>query len=88
MKKFLLWALIATMTISLLSLGILSAAAAETQTGSCGDSVTWTLNPDTGELVISGQGPMTDYAITNMTPWVLTRSCIAATWPPSLSPRA
>ncbi len=77
MKKFLLWALIATMTISLLSLGILSAAAAETQTGSCGDSVTWTLNPDTGELVISGQGPMTDYAITNMTPWIA--SCTAIT---------
>lgn len=70
MKKILLWTLIATTLISLLSLGILSAAAAEPLTGSCGDQVTWTLNADTGEMLISGQGPMTDYAVTKMPPWI------------------
>ena len=36
-------------------------ASALASTGKCGDNVTYTYNSSTGELVISGEGPMTDY---------------------------
>ena len=30
--------------------------------GKCGTGLNWTLDPDTGELIVSGKGKMTDYA--------------------------
>jgi hypothetical protein len=30
------------------------------QTGKCGENLTWELNEESGELVISGTGAMTD----------------------------
>ena len=48
-------------TVLVVSLGACLSANAEVQTGSCGDNVSYTLDTQTGELVISGQGEMTDY---------------------------
>ena len=42
-------------------------AASAAESGSCGDSLTWTLNA--GTLAISGSGAMTDYSEDNMPPW-------------------
>ncbi len=39
----------------------LCGAAAETQSGSCGENVTWTLD-ENGLLTISGSRPMADYS--------------------------
>lgn len=43
-------------------------AEAESYSGACGDNLTWSLNTDTGELVISGTGEMTDYSYDDV-PW-------------------
>ncbi len=45
-----------------ISCGSGSADAAEETSGKCGDNVYWNFNTDTGELVVSGTGKMTDYA--------------------------
>ena len=66
------------MLISLLSLCVLSAAAEEPQTGSCGENVYWTFDPATGGLVISGQGPMSDYTIMDMPQWRAYSSSITS----------
>lgn len=42
-------------------------AGAETQSGTCGDNLTWTLT-DSGVMTISGTGPMTDYQYISV-PW-------------------
>ena len=36
-------------------------ASAATYSGTCGDNLTWSLDTETGELVISGEGEMDDY---------------------------
>lgn len=46
-----------------------SADATEETSGKCGDNVYWNLNVDTGELIISGTGKMTDYTETHA-PWI------------------
>ena len=38
-------------------------------TGSCGDSVTWSFDPATGTLTLSGTGAMYDYSTTQSQPW-------------------
>lgn len=38
-------------------------ASAETKTGTCGDNLTYTLDTDTGALVIAGSGKMTDWSV-------------------------
>lgn len=38
-------------------------------TGSCGENATYTLDLETGELLIEGSGAMTDYLPTEDTPW-------------------
>ena len=78
MKKIRLSVLFALILISLLSLCVLSTSAADPLTGSCGDEVTWTLDTTTGEMVISGTGPMTDYAITTMPPWIASCGSITS----------
>lgn len=47
--------------------GVSIRAEAVTYSGVCGDNLTWTFDTDTGELVISGTGGMTDYWIDS--PW-------------------
>ena len=42
-------------------LGIRASAKTVASSGSCGANVTYTYNSSTGELVISGEGPMTNY---------------------------
>ena len=43
-------------------------ASAEELSGTCGDNLTWTLDTETGELLITGTGAMEDYRISNQ-PW-------------------
>ena len=53
-----------------------SNAEAETVTsGTCGDALTWTFDEDSGELVISGTGKMTNFTSPNV-PWCSFRSKI------------
>ena len=42
----------------------------------CGDSVFWTIDPDTGALVITGEGAMYDYADITKVPWYASRNSI------------
>lgn len=75
-KKLISMLLVLTMMFSYVPLGQLSkinldikANAAEgVQTGICGDNLTWSLDTNTGELVISGTGNMTDYS-SHFAPW-------------------
>ena len=59
----------------------LSAGAAETASGTCGEGLTWALTED-GTLIISGTGSMLDYACSdwnsNYTPWYDYRDQITA----------
>ncbi len=45
------------------------AITAETLNGTCGDNLTWSLDTETGALVISGTGVMTAYAAVADVPW-------------------
>ncbi len=50
---------------------------AEVYSGNCGETVTYTLNTETGEMTISGKGDMYDTSITpNYVPWNSNRSYI------------
>ncbi len=49
---------------------------AQELSGSCGKSVTYTLNTETGLLTISGTGPMTDYSWESSAPWYNNRSSV------------
>ena len=55
------------------------AAAAATETGSCGTDLTYTFDTETGVLTISGKGAMGDYTFTNnsgeMHPCALEQLC-------------
>ncbi|MCD8129569.1 MAG: leucine-rich repeat protein [Oscillospiraceae bacterium] len=46
-----------------------------TETGTCGENVTWSLDTDTGVLTISGEGEMDNYAVAG-TPWYAYRYSI------------
>ncbi len=48
--------------------------------GSCGEHAEWSLDPDTGELVISGSGAMKDYAYygEEMSPFLVCRGFITS----------
>ncbi|MGN1320378.1 MAG: leucine-rich repeat domain-containing protein, partial [Acutalibacteraceae bacterium] len=48
---------------------------AETQSGTCGKNVTWSLDTDTGVLTISGSGDMDDY-YGYYAPWYSQRGSI------------
>ncbi len=37
--------------------------------GTCGNSLTWSFNPDTGEIIISGTGSMTYFSSASAVPW-------------------
>jgi hypothetical protein len=59
-------------------------ASAESYSGTCGDNLTWSLDTETGELIISGTGAMTDYGYSTIiggsyspaTPWKFYLSSI------------
>ncbi len=56
----------------LLTAFIVVPASAETESGKCGDNLTYSFNTDTGELTISGTGPMYYYGEgpnLEMSPW-------------------
>ncbi len=65
------------MAVLLLCLPLLDADAAELRSGSCGEALTWTFDPDSGLLTISGSGAMTEFQNTELTrqsPWYSFRS--------------
>ncbi len=55
------------MVVILLTLSFICAFASES--GSCGTSANWSFDPSTGELKISGSGPMTSYSNSDYVPW-------------------
>ncbi len=62
--------LFCTVLAALLVMGLLVfPAAAEEYSGSCGDNATWSFNPDTGTLTISGTGPMQNFDSSLSLPW-------------------
>ena len=48
------------------SLSLIANAEGEVYSGKCGDNVSWSLDIETGELIISGSGAMKDYSYENM----------------------
>ncbi len=45
-------------------------------TGTCGDNLTWTLDKETGELIISGTGKMNDFQYSYSAPWYNSRTYV------------
>ena len=69
-RKIISMAICAIMVFSTLSVGgVIDFKAFAATSGSCGNNVTWELNSDTNELVISGTGAMTDYTSSSNAPW-------------------
>jgi len=64
----LLMCLMMVFTIAPIS-GIVPMVSAETQTGTCGESLTWSLDTETGILEIAGSGAMTNWSGVTKTPW-------------------
>ena len=68
MKKLLSLLLVSLLCLSLLPVGGLASGeptdepSGDPYSGQCGANVTWTLDPDTGVLTISGSGEMRDYS--------------------------
>ena len=56
--------------------GLAVKAEATTYSGTCGENLTWTLNTETGELVISGTGHMYGWNYSSKAPWYNNRSSI------------
>ena len=52
------------------------AAPTEIRSGSCGDSVSWSLNTETGALLITGSGDMTSWSNLSDVPWYNSRSAV------------
>ena len=52
------------------------AAEAPDFSGTCGDAITWELDPVTGLLTIDGEGPMPDYSYSDGAPWYACRGRI------------
>ena len=68
-----------TLKVLLLALWCLSVSVksyAEVYSGSCGESVNWSLDTETGLLEITGSGKMEDYYYVDGSPWYLHRSSI------------
>ena len=55
----------------------IGASAEETESGSCGENTTWTLDSN-GKLTISGKGDMTDFTFDDQVPWSKCRSGITS----------
>ncbi len=69
--------LLSTAMLFSMSTGLGLTAFADTYSGSCGDSLTWSLDTETGELVIEGEGDMTSYS-SGKTPWYTYKSYITS----------
>ncbi|MCM1286418.1 MAG: leucine-rich repeat protein [Acetobacter sp.] len=67
-KKLLSVFLSVVMLLSITS-GLDLSAYAQVYSGTCGTSVSWTLDTDTGVLTISGRGNMRDYDYRRYVPW-------------------
>ncbi len=63
------------MLLSLLPAAAFAAKAPELS-GTCGDAITWELDPAAGLLTIDGEGPMPDYSYSTGAPWYAYRSRI------------
>ncbi|MCD7796747.1 MAG: leucine-rich repeat domain-containing protein [Clostridiales bacterium] len=72
LSLFLSLAILCTITA-----GLDLTAFADTYSGTCGDSVTWSFDTDTGELTISGSGNMKDYGSSSSVPWYKYRTYIS-----------
>ena len=62
--------------VALWSLSVSVKSYAEVYSGSCGESVNWSLDTETGLLEITGSGKMEDYYSVDGSPWYLHRSSI------------
>ena len=51
---------------------------AATYNGTCGADLTWTLDTETGVLLIDGTGQMTTYNNTSLAPWYEYRESITS----------
>ena len=79
MKRFIPGLLTAILLLSLFTLCTLPVSAEGTVTGEgCGEGLTWQLDTATGELVISGEGAMTNYSIPQPAPWYGHRNLITS----------
>ena len=81
MKRFMRGLLAVILLSSLFILCILPMSAEDTGiiTGdACGEGLTWQLDTATGELVISGEGSMTNYSIIQHAPWYEQRNLITS----------
>lgn len=74
MKKRILNVLL-TYCIVIIVFAILPATAMATDSGTCGDNLTWTLE-DNGTLTIAGTGDMASYASSESTPWYYNRESV------------
>ena len=77
MKKVLLLVFTIAIMLSIIITGMfnITASAATTASGTCGNNLTWTLD-DEGTLTISGTGSMTEYNAYSYPPWYTYRSFI------------
>ena len=75
MKKFIAFFVLITLTVSML-FGMAISASAETYSGTCGEGVTWTVDTEAEELIISGNGAMSDYSYDYNAPWNTHRTNI------------
>lgn len=57
------------LALAALMLALGCGAALADESGVCGDHLTWTLNPSTDVLTISGTGPMTEFSSANPSPF-------------------
>lgn len=74
-----LW--LAALLVALLATLLCLSAGAETYSGECGaeydfSHLTWLLNTESGELIISGYGDMMNYGDTDFAPWYTYRTFI------------
>ena len=73
MKKRLISVLL---VLAMLFAGTIPFVQATGYSGSCGKALTWNLDTDSGELIISGTGEMTDYTYDVCSPWDSYRDSI------------
>jgi len=57
----------AALAFMVMSIG---AANAQTEHGTCGVNLTWAINDQTGMLIISGTGAMSNFTLSNSAPWI------------------